>query len=156
MITPVFANGTNYYSDLIAGQDEDNPVGEVYIYFDNDHTMMYVEYVTWECPIIETHLWAGTDLEDAPKTKSGNPKIGHFPEVPTQVLANNVLYEIPVTIGQTIFILAHAVVDCPSIGEETAWGEGRWSTQFGRGTDDTFFGARWGYYLTVEVTEPND
>lgn len=149
MITPVFANGTEYYSHLIAGQDEDNPVGEVRITFNDGHTMMYVTYETTDCSIVETHLWVGTDLENVPRTKKGNPKIGHFPEVPTQVSTNEVVYEIPVTSGQYYYILAHAVVDCPCMGEETAWGEGPWATLFSDNQD--IFGSRWGYYLTVWV-----
>ena len=149
VITPVFANGTFYYSDLIAGQDEENPVGELTIYFDALHTMMYVKYQTTECSIVETHLWVGTDLEDVPRTGSGNPKIGHFPEVPMQVSTNEVIYEIPVTISQTYYVLAHAVVDCPCLGEETAWGEGFNATPFSE--DQDIFGKRWGYYITVWV-----
>jgi hypothetical protein len=148
--TPVFANGVEYDSDLIAGQDEENPVGLLTITFDDQHTMMYVTYTTTECSIIETHLWVGTDLEDVPRTGSGNPKIGKFPYATEDAAGTNeVVYEIPVTSGQWYYILAHAVVDCPCIGEETAWGEGDFSIMFSENPD--IFGARWGYYLTVWV-----
>jgi len=148
MVTPVFANGTTYFSDLVAGQDEDNPVGEITITFNNGHTMMYVTYQTYECDIIETHLWVGTDLEDVPRTGSGNPKIGHFPEVPTDIALDIVIYEIPISSGMTYYILAHAVVDCPCIGEETAWGEGPYADMFSERPD--IFGSRWCYFITVQ------
>ncbi|MFX1263499.1 MAG: hypothetical protein ACFFAZ_15565 [Promethearchaeota archaeon] len=150
MITPVFANGVTYESDLIAGQDEENPVGLLTITFNDQHTMMYVTYTTTECLIIETHLWYGTDLEDVPRTGSGNPKIGKFPYATENPAGTNeVVYELPVTTGQNYYILAHAVVDCPCIGKETAWGEGPESTMFSE--NQVIFGSRWGYYLTVWV-----
>ena len=148
-ITPVFANGTFYYSDLIAGQDEENPVGEVMISFNEGHTKMYVKYTTTECLIIETHLWVGTGLEDVPRTLKGNPKIGHFPYATyDEAGTKEVIYEIDVSSG-TYYVLAHAVVDCPCIGIETAWGEGFNAKMFSEAPD--IFGASWGYFLEIEV-----
>lgn len=150
MITPVFGNGGNPWSDLVAGQDEENPVGILTITFDDN--MMIVTYDTTdtECLIIETHLWVGTDLEGVPRTKSGNPKIGQFPNSTyDEDGTDEVTYEIPVTPGETYFILAHAVVDCPCIGMETAWGEGPYATMFSQNQD--VFGTRWGYYLEIDV-----
>jgi len=149
MAAPVFGNGVEYYSDLVAGQDEDNPVGEISITFNMGHTMMYITYLTYDCDILETHLWYGTDLEDVPRTGSGNPKIGQFPEIPTVFSSDEVIYELPISSGETYFVLAHAVVDCPCMGEETAWGEGPFSTMFSENQD--IFGSRWGYYITVET-----
>jgi hypothetical protein len=149
MITPVFANGTFYYSDLIAGQDAENPVGELTIYFDDQHTKMYVKYVTTECSMIETHLWVGTALEDVPRGKTGNPKIGLFPcATYDEAGTKQVIFEIDVSSG-TYYVLAHAVVDCPCIGIETAWGEGFNAQLFSTRPD--IFGARWGYFLEIEV-----
>ena len=148
MIAPVFANGTVYDSDLIAGRHHN--VGEVTIYFNDAHTIMYVKLETLECSIIETHLWAGTNLEEVPRTKSGNPKIGHFPYAADhEDGTKEVIYEIPITQGQTYYVLVHAVVDCPSLGEETAWGQGRYATPFSERSD--IFGRRWGYFITIDV-----
>jgi hypothetical protein len=149
IIAPVFANGTFYYSDLIAGQDEENSVGEIEISFNEGHTKMYVKYTTTECSIIETHLWVGTDLADVPRTKTGNPKIGLFPYATyDEAGTKEVIYEIDVSSG-TYYVLAHAVVDCPCIGIETAWGEGYYAQMFSEASD--IFGARWGYFLEIEV-----
>ena len=81
---------------------------------------MSIKYLTIECSIVITHLWEGTDLKDIPRTGSGNTKIGHFPEIPTEVLTSEVTYSYPITAGETYFVLAHAIVDCLYIGRETA------------------------------------
>ena len=148
MITPVFANGTVYESTLIAGQHHN--VGEVTIYFNDAHTLMYVKLETQECSIIETHLWVGTDLEGVPRTRSGNPKIGHFPYAGDhEDGTKEVIYEIPVKSGQTYHVLVHSVVDCPGLGEETAWGQGDYAIKFSERSD--IFGRRWGYFIGIWV-----
>lgn len=149
MTTPVFANGVRYDSDLIAGQY--TIVGEVRLYFNNDHTMLYIDLETAECSIIETHIWVGDDLEDVPRTGSGNPKIGQFPfAVDHEPSTTEFTQEIDVSLlSGTVYVLIHAVVDCPCIGKETAWGEGDFATPFADRQD--IFGSRWGYFITITV-----
>ena len=163
MITPTFANGVEYFSDLVAGQDEANPVGAVTIYFNNAHTEMYIKldtsvlpygyppYTTQgDCELVETHIWVGDDLDEVPRTKKGNPKIGHFDYAETLPDGTQTFTQTVDVSGldDEIFILIHAVVDCPCKGQETAWGEGPESTMFSENQD--IFGNRWGYYISID------
>lgn len=142
-ITPVFANGTcngkEYESDLIAGRHMD--VGDVVVAVD-DYEILTIDITLKSgCEIIESHVWVGDDLEDIPRTKSGNPKIGQFPyTVDDEIDLSD--------FGDPIFVLIHTVVDCPCKGEETAWAEGQYATKF---SDEpcNIFGNRWGYFLTL-------
>jgi hypothetical protein len=142
-ITPVFANGDcngkEYDSDLIAGRYMD--VGDVVVKVD-DYEILTIEITLKSgCELIESHVWVGDDLADVPRTKSGNPKIGQFPYTVDD--------EIDLTdLNDPIYVLIHTVVDCPCEGEETAWGEGQYSTMFSERSD--IFGNRWGYFLTLD------
>lgn len=144
-VTPVFANGIcngkDYESDLIAGRHMN--VGNVVISVDYDEILTIEIDLKPGCEIVESHVWVGDDLDAVPKTKKGNPKIGHFPYTIDD--------EIDLTNMQDpIYVLIHAVVDCPCKGEETAWAEGPHSTMF---SEDDNFGNRWGYYITIGVEE---
>ena len=139
MVTPVFANGggngDEFESELIAGQY--NVVGNVVITV--EYETLTIE-ITSDCDIVETHVWVGDDLEDIPRTKKGNPKIGHFPYTADD--------EIDLTqLDDTIYVLIHAVVDCPC-GEETAWAD-TFGTPFS--DEPAIFGNRWGYFLTLSL-----
>jgi hypothetical protein len=148
-VTPVFANGDEYESELIAGQDDG--VGMVRLYFDPsdfNHDLLYIE-IDADCDILETHVWVGDDLEDVPRTKKGNPKIGHFPyAMDLAAGTQNVVMEVDTSMyAGKIYILVHAVVDCPC-GEETAWAD-TFGTPFSDRPD--IFGRRWGYFLTIYI-----
>jgi hypothetical protein len=147
LITPVFANGDIYYSDLIAGQHY--VVGDVTITFNDPHTMLIITIETTDCDIVETHVWVGDDLGDVPRTKKGNPKIGQFPEVPITVSDKMVVYEVDISsLGSTLYLIVHAVVDCPCLGEETAFGEGIPQAALFETRPD-IFGSRWGYFIEI-------
>lgn len=118
--------------DLIAGQNI--TAGEVCIY--NDTSNVIVTYKTYdEWLISETHLWIGTDLEDMPTTKVGNPKIGNFPYKEENVNLNISTLIIPyseigdISCDTTLFIAAHASIekeiDSGSVQQETAWSQGK-------------------------------
>ncbi len=119
---------------LIAGQHID--AGTVTV--TNDEENLYVTYQTnddWS--ISETHLYVGPE-EDIPQTRSGNPKIGHFPYHGD----NNDPFVIPLSdLNDCFVIVAHAVVNKIVDGEikqsETAFGCG----------DKEFSGKRWGCYF---------
>jgi uncharacterized RmlC-like cupin family protein len=62
--------------DLMAGKNID--AGNVCVEVMDD--MLLVVYTTtggWE--LTGTHFWVGASLADMPRTKKGNPKVGHFP-----------------------------------------------------------------------------
>ena len=83
----------------------------------------------------ESHVYAGP-LSGAPKTKTGNPKIGNFPFKSTHSPAVNAYtYSIPLNklgADKCIVVATHAVVSKINsngsiTNQETAWGAG---TQF--------------------------
>jgi len=161
-VTPVLANGDHYESELIAGKNHE--VGCVKLYFDSAdwaHNKLYIKVDTTvhandieiqnPCEIVETHIWVGTDLNDVPRTKSGNPKIGkfdysqEFSDGTTQFIAE--FDTSAYASGTTVYVLVHAVVDCPC-GEETAWADS-FGTPFSERPD--IFGKRWGYFLEFTI-----
>ena len=111
------------WKKLFAGKYID--VGGVRIWNDNDN--LYVMYSTsWE--ITETHLAVATSLADIPQTKSGNPKVGHFPyKMMHDPPVTQYTYTIPLewSEGTLLYIAAHAVVQTwdPKYQEETAWAD---------------------------------
>ncbi len=136
-VVPVFANG-GYESELWAGRDH-NKVGMVTVdWWDGD--TLRIKYETDEgCYLVETHLAVVTDPNDFPMTKSGNPKIGHFPYATEHDPAvTEVTYYVDVSGLGPFYIAAHAVVSCD--GEcETAWGQGVYAN---------FPGNSWAIYFT--------
>lgn len=108
---------------LIAGQDFENPAGEIIV--TNDGDFLYIEFVAYApWVLVETHVAVSDTLDGIPQTKKGNPKIGNFD------------YDINSWIDLSqwpdateLFIAAHAVVQMLGengevIQEETGWGEG--------------------------------
>ena len=126
-------------SPLIAGKNI--PVGEVSIW--NNDENLYVKYQTndpWD--MTETHLNVGTTEPYPPVSP------GRFPYKHKDL--NNALEdthtirlsELGVESGDSVYIMAHAVVVNNDTGEEeTAWKEG---TSFGHG-------AGWAMYNTYEI-----
>ena len=145
-------------SDLIAGQHID--VGNVEVNHNayTDH-LLYITYSTeggWV--ITETHLAVASSLSDIPTNKKGNPKVGHFPytdpaiEEPTQVQYIIDLDDFPSLYHDgyyygTLYVAAHAVVNHPCYGSETAWGD-----TYGQ----PFPGANsWAMYFTITLNPPS-
>jgi len=152
-------DGWHEESPLYAGQDFENPIGNVEVTRECAARAMTVEYTTtggWE--ITETHLAVTTSFDDIPQTGSGNPKVGKFPyrsehdpavTVVTYVIDLDDLFDGGPCEG-TIYIAAHAVVqklvgydpDCnPIYDEETAWAD----------TGYSFPGNSWALYFIIEI-----
>lgn len=126
---------TNAYTyDLIAGQNI--LVGNIVVKYDVNN--VYVEYNTFgDWKLYETHVWAGDNLANLPKTKTGNPQIGKFPYNSGALNGlNYYLVTIPLNTLTTatdycnkiFYVAAHAVVKKIENGTitqtETAWGNG--------------------------------
>ena len=141
-------------TELIAGQD--TTVGNVRVLHahsvDNYMTITYETTGGWM--LTETHVAVATSFDDIPQTKSGNPKIGKFqysdphPPVTTYTYTINLDEYITPTGGLylgTLYIAAHAVVEHPDYGEETAWAD-----TYGIPFND---GGSWALYFIVVLTE---
>jgi hypothetical protein len=141
-------------SDLIAGQDWNNPVGTLEVIHENGDRYLYITYSTidgWE--LTETHLAVALSLSGIPQTNSGNPKVGKFPYThpavsePTQVEYIIDLQDFPSLnhngyYSGTVFIAAHAVVHNPCYGSETAWADT---------ISQSFPGNNWALYFTLAL-----
>ena len=113
--------------DMWAGRDI--KVGSVWLWNDADN--IYVQYNTEECwQLTETHLDVAKTFVDIPKTRSGNPKVGHFAQpdgirtgMEHDPAVHTYTYEVPLDgLSGWIVIAAHAVVVNCDGREETAWG----------------------------------
>ncbi len=149
MATPSAARAEPVTTDLVAGQILS--VGQVHVW--NDAAWLYVYFETWgDWWLEETHLAVADSFDDIPKTKSGNPKVGHFIKGPN-IAVQNYTYEIPLDdwkAGTNLFLAAHAVVfntGSPYGGvglEETAWACG-----------ESFGGRSWATYFNYMVQAPS-
>ncbi|MDN3643834.1 hypothetical protein QWY87_14040 [Lutimonas halocynthiae] len=127
--------------DLLAGQDI--YVGEILIRKENEELVITYDLSSTDWQLKESHLFVG-DMNDAPFTNSGNPKIGHFPYHGDHGLVNEHPFRIPLNeLNDCFSVITHAVVVLISDGSETAN-----ETAFGLG-DNTFDGNRWGWYLDI-------
>ena len=112
--------------DLIAGQNY--VVGTVKVYCTDgtsDYKVVY-DITAPGCYLSEVHVYAGSEA-DIPKTNSGCPKIGHFPQKLEGLSTTSVCVDVG-TLPDEFTVAAHAVVNCsgsPYDGEETAWGDGK-------------------------------
>jgi len=126
-------------SELIAGQD--TSVGNIHVLHsgscDRYMTITYETYGEWD--LTETHLAVATSFSDIPQTnankpnKPHNPKIGKFEYSDPHSAVKSYKYTIdlakyitPTSDGRYIgelYVAAHAVVEHPCLGEETAWGD---------------------------------
>jgi hypothetical protein len=106
-------------------------VGDIGVCVLGGNLKVLINTIAWEpgpendCYMTETHLAVGETLADIPQTRSGNPKVGHFPyarEYDTPVWSD--IYLVPIPDGGLPVVMAvHAVVTCPGWDEpETAWG----------------------------------
>ena len=133
--------GTVHTTPIFAGQNIE--VGRLSV--SNDEDNLYVTYEV-DAPwfIKGTHLYVG-HCEEIPQTKSGNPKIGHFPYGDDDIspLSGTYTETIPLTdLGACYCVVAHAEVVKKDgrgrvIQKETAFGFG----------DTEFRGNRWGWYF---------
>ncbi|MCL5877438.1 MAG: hypothetical protein M1540_06475 [Candidatus Bathyarchaeota archaeon] len=116
----------------------------------NDGTNLYVQYNTYNpWKISETHLAVALNPADFPQTKSGNPQVGKFPYKHEGLNANTDFYIIPLSslgleAGDTVYIVAHAVVNSPC-GQETSWADCG-------GPDAYFRGNNWATYFAYIVS----
>ena len=116
--------GELFTTGLIAGQDFENPIGEVRLV--NDGENIYIQVVTndpWRIGV--THLDVAENLDDIPHNKSWNPKIGQFAYDTDDYVS---LGEFTEGI-ETLYVALHAEVQKLDengnvIQEETAWGNG--------------------------------
>jgi hypothetical protein len=154
-VGPMYLNGSPasaapQCNTLYAGQTTN--VGTVCV--DNDFYDLSVTYTTvdgWR--LEETHLFEGMSYTEAPRTKTGNPKIGQFPRGENNLPGNTTTSTIKTPLGEfgaggtspcraiQLTIAAHAVVakinSDGSIRREAAWGhgtrfatKGSWATYF--------------------------
>lgn len=125
--------------NLTAGQT--TVVGTVTV--NNDATNIYVTYdlIDKSCAFGTLHLWIGNDLTNVPSVKNGpnagTPIPGQFPyhsgagSFPASTGQTSYTFKIPLTdlkiqdvasaCPLTLYVLAHAEVNCEGKGE-TAWG----------------------------------
>lgn len=134
---------------LYAGQHLD--VGWVHI--SNSEDMIFVTYdlnhTSWS--LQETHLFIGSE-EDIPYTKSGNPKIGHFPYHEEQDDTSSKEYTFAVPKVETegcVVIIAHAVIENDGDVRST-------ETAFAYGHENEFPGKRWGWFIDYCLQECDD
>lgn len=157
-VSPVSAD--TQYVDLYAGNGQ-YCVGRVGVWADADY--IYVQYYAYTGHnLIKTHLAVGVcddgEIAGIPLTKSGNPKIGHFPYSLSLEPTREIEYQIPRdlswTEGTSLCIAAHAVVailienGCGDLCEqkETAWG-----VYYCNPT--SFPGHNWATYFCYTLTE---
>jgi len=132
---------TTIKKELLAGQNI--LVGAILIKKDNDELVITYDLSSTEWQLKESHLFVG-DINDAPFTNNGNPKIGHFPHHDDHDVVNKHSYRIPMNkLNDCFSIITHAVVVITSDDGESAN-----ETAFGYG-DSTFDGNRWGWYLNI-------
>lgn len=161
-IVVLFLFGTNgvsaCYKDspLYAGNnlDPEQSIGSVEAIHAGGSDILTVRYTTTgDWIITETNLLVTTSL-DKYITKSGNPKVGHFHKTsgsPTMVTDTEVVYTLDLNeifengIGGRLYIAAHAVVQHPIYGEETAWADTGFSFQ------ETFGGNSWALYFIIDI-----
>lgn len=105
-------------------------------------------HVTGDWLITETHLQVSTSLSGVPATKQGNPKPGQFDYKSTyNPGVTDAFYTVPkpdVPPRTTIVIAAHAVVQSPTFGGQTAWSDGQ-----------DFPGANWFTYSEFRTCRDN-
>jgi hypothetical protein len=145
-----------FTTELIAGQDWDNPVGLASIYVDNEDRLNIKIETPYPgdpedaCTIVESHVFVGDSLDEVPQNKKGNLKIGKFPfnqdsDECAWHLDNLVWYQIPIseidTTDGELIILIHTVVDCGG-QEETAWADTE---------GEEFPGSSWALYLEFTI-----
>ena len=131
--------------DLMAGQHI--YVGDVLIRKENDELVVTYDLTSTDWSLKESHVYIG-DINDAPFTNNGNPKIGHFPQHEDHGLVKEYSYRMNLDgLNDCFSVISHAVVVLIEDDSETAN-----ETAFGFG-DNVFDGNRWGWYLDVCKTD---
>ena len=98
-------------TDLIAGQDFDNPVGTVTVKFDDEDNIVVTYKTDAGWFITETHLHIAEQPGLIPTNNGGNPRIGHFDNGEEGLFDSEVSYTIPYDKEwDCYYIAAHAVV----------------------------------------------
>lgn len=138
-----------FTTNLIAGQDFENPIGTVTI--DSDDVNIILTYDTSESgwTIELTHMSIGDCTQSIPTTGSGNPKVGKFEHTePHSADTNHVVYMIDINaliaeheLEDIYCFAAHAEVTGPD-SEETAWAEG-----------PGFSGNSWAMYVQANLSD---
>ena len=141
------------YHDLYAGSphpytDKWDPMQVGGVVVSNDGYHLYVRYTMWgfDWELTETHVAVATSLAGIPQTKSGNPKVGHFPYAMMHkppVTAYTYEIDLVWTAGTELVIAAHAVVQ-NGCREETAWADCE-------GPEFQFPGNNWATYINYTV-----
>jgi hypothetical protein len=141
-----FTSVSAVFTDLYAGRDQD-VVGNVHVRGYDDHSIL-VRYTTdsgWT--LSETHLAVATSFAGIPQNNKGNPKIGRFPykaDHPEGTITHTYIIDLYDYFpgggwsGQDLYFAAHAVVNHPDFGEETAWAD-TWGQYFPGGSIALFF-----------------
>lgn len=143
-------------TSLIAGQTID--IGTVTVRIEDN--ILFVDYATeggWV--LAASQLAVAATLEEIPVTRSGNPKVGHFPFKETHdPVVTDYTYSVDLEAwdlreADELYFAAHADVQLLSKGgevleEEGAWGEGENFPQLkGKGRGN------WAMYFTVDVQQ---
>ncbi len=133
--------GETIKKELIAGQHI--VVGDLLIKKEEDLLKITYDLSGTDWWLKETHLFVG-NIDQAPFTKSGNPKIGNFPYHGDHDMIKKFSFTIALDeLDDCFSIITHASVSLIVDGNETAN-----ETAFGHG-DNEFTGNRWGWYSDV-------
>ncbi len=150
---PIEYDGSPTINAFYAGQDIE--IGSVIV--GNLGVSLYVTInILDPWYITNTKIWVGTDIENLPVNKAGNPQRGKFPvNEDLNPAVQTVTYEFPlaelgVVIGSVVFVATHANVqmeywelDKLMIREESAWGFG-----------EPIGGKAWGWYSNHIIQAP--
>lgn len=122
-------------------------VGKILISNDKEHLFVTYDLNGSNWWLKEAHLFAG-NIEEAPFSNSGNPKIGKFPYHWNDEYLKTYTFSIPLNqLGTDISIIAHGVVvqreGAQSTSSETAFGYG----------DIEFEGNRWGWIINYQLQD---
>lgn len=110
-ITPVnWEAGVDTCVELVAGQY--NVVGTVCIESVTDSLIITYNVTETDWSITETHLAVVNNPSEFPRTRNGNPKVGHFPYGGYHNNVGFVRIAVPTAgLNSLVYIGAHAVVD---------------------------------------------
>jgi hypothetical protein len=164
-VTSTIGNAGNSCVTLLAGQSID--VGTVCIDDIGDQiSITYTVTDGWE--LTEAHLWIGETLEDMPKTRKGNPKVGHFPYHSGDIAGETSysFYDDISLCNQTAYMAAHAAVrrnnGDGAYQTESAWGsgpriieKGNWATYFTVEQSCTEILTYWFFYGWQDYCSPS-
>jgi hypothetical protein len=124
-------------TELYAGRNQLD-IGDVIVRYSGDHHLAVIYQTESGWTLSETNLAVATSFDGIPQNKKGSPKVGHFPYSADHP-AGTTTYTYLVDLydyfpgggwsGQDLYFAAHAVVNHPDFGEETAWAD-TWGQSF--------------------------